>query len=159
VSALLDEFRSVLSSYRNEVATWVNQGFVTSIDEHLKQLEAAAPAVEADGQAAVHRILTDLYTAWHAPASDAPAAPAAADTAPVQEPGLATGGTVADTVPVIVGESGPETVALPDIAPAAPTAAEDAVPAASADAPAADAAPVDQAGAAPAADTAAPAEN
>lgn len=106
MSALLDEFRSVLSSYRDEVATWVNQGLIVSVDEHLKRLEAAAPAVEADAKAAVHQILTDLYTAWHAPAEEPAATPAA---------GV-----------VMVGEPGPETVSLPD---SAPMAAATAVPA------------------------------
>lgn len=99
MSALLDEFRSVLSSYRDEVATWVNQGLIVSVDEHLKRLEAAAPAVEADAKAAVHQILTDLYTAWHAPTEEPAATPAA---------GV-----------VMVGEPGPETVSLPDSAPMA----------------------------------------
>lgn len=127
MSALLDEFRSVLSSYRNEVATWVNQGLLVSVDEHLKRLEAAAPTVEADARAAVHQILTDLYTAWHAPAQD-PATPEEPTPAPADEaaPVLATGGTISG--PVLVDESGPETVSLPDGAPVAAAPAENTTP-------------------------------
>lgn len=126
MSALLDEARSVLSAFRAHVGTWVNQGLTVTIDAHLKQLEAAAALAEADAEAAVHKIFADLYTAFHAPQPD---------TAP-ETPAPATGGLVDGAGTIMIGESGPETLQLPDGAPTAAVPAEDPASDAPAEAPA-----------------------
>jgi hypothetical protein len=148
VSALADELHSVLSAFRNEVATWTNSGLTLTIDGHLRQIEAAAADIGRSADDEVHRILTDLYTAVHAPAQAPPAPPAnpapapvadvpaapPADPAPAEQP-PATGGTVSGPGPVVIGESGPDLV-LPQASVAAAPAAEPA-PVAAAEEPAA----------------------
>lgn len=107
--SLLDEARSVLTAFREHVATWTNSGMLVTIDGHLDRLAAV---VEGDVQAAeeaVKGVLGELYSALHggAPAEAPPEAPAPSETPAV--------GGVPTEVPMIVGESGPE-LALPDVA-------------------------------------------
>lgn len=96
--SLLDELRSILHHHHAHVLTQVNQGTARLIEAHLTQLDTVAADAEKADEAA-HKVLGELYGALNAPA--------AVPTAPVSD-------VPAPTVPVIVGEPGPELAALPE---------------------------------------------
>ena len=103
MSALLDELKSVLTHFRGHVAGLVNSGALVTVDRHLAQLDAAAHDTSTADEA-VRCVLGELYGTH-------PVEPAAA---PVDEH---------PTVPVVVGEPGPE-LTLPEPAHVEPEPVE-----------------------------------
>lgn len=104
--SLLDDLRNLLTKHLEHVSSLVNQGTVHLIEDHLTRLAAVGPDVVA-AEEAVHKVLTELYTALNG-------APAPAET---------------PAVPVIVGEPGPELTNLPQAAPVEQAPAESVQPA------------------------------
>lgn len=88
--SLSDELHSVLTKVREHVAGLVNSGMLVTIDGHLDRLAAAAEGGIQAADDAAKGLLLEAYTALHG----------APPAAPAEEPPA--------TVPVIVGEPGPE---------------------------------------------------
>jgi hypothetical protein len=95
---LLDDLRNLLRHHLDHAIAQTNSGTARLIEDHLNRLAAVGPDL-VEAEAAVHKVLAELYAALNAPA---PAEPATTDQAPA-----------------IVGESGPELADLPEAAEAA----------------------------------------
>jgi hypothetical protein len=115
MSELIKAALGVLTSFRGEVATWTNQGLLTSIDGHIAQIETAAEQDVRAGENAVHEVFSELYGAFHGHAAEAEPVE---EAAPVETPA-----PVVEPAPVAPWQAPAEPVTAPaatDPTPAAP---------------------------------------
>lgn len=123
--SLVDSLLHALGQFRTKLAAEVNSGALVTIDQHIGELYAAATASVDAGEAAAHKILSGLYTAFHgSPIAVAPAAaaePASSAAAPTPEPTPAADSTTS-------APAAPEAPAAPSAPTTTAVQAEPAAP-------------------------------
>lgn len=63
--SLADAVLSALNGYKDEVLTWVNQGHLTSVEQHIAQVKNAVETDLQAGETAAKEVLAELYSAFH----------------------------------------------------------------------------------------------